>query len=78
MMMMSKEDVREKRRNIFLNKLKNAREQSRVQARGGEDEVCTSTLYPYYHCVLQGNYSNLVDDAFDSSIRTQAMAGPFG
>lgn len=38
--MMSKEDVREKRRNIFLNKLRDAREQSRLQVRGGEDEVC--------------------------------------
>lgn len=37
--MISKDDVREKRRNIFLNKLKDAREQSRLQARGGEDEM---------------------------------------
>jgi len=38
-LMMSKDDIREKRRNIFLNKLKDAREESRLQARGGEDEV---------------------------------------
>ncbi|KAI5809704.1 hypothetical protein DFH27DRAFT_535858 [Peziza echinospora] len=42
--MMSKEDVREKRRKIFLKKLSDAREQSRIQARGGEDEMMRTIL----------------------------------
>ena len=37
--LMSTADLRTKRRNMFLDKLKCAREHSRIQARGGEDEV---------------------------------------
>ncbi|KAF8474873.1 hypothetical protein BDZ91DRAFT_711925 [Kalaharituber pfeilii] len=38
------EGLREKRRNLFLKKLADAREQSRIQARGGEDEMMRMIL----------------------------------
>ena len=68
-LMMSKDDMREKRRNIFLNKLKDAREQSRLQARGGEDEVCL------YHICFTCIFSSLtwVDDADYSGFRTKTI-----
>lgn len=43
---MSREDVREKRRAMFLSKVKDAREHSRIQSRGGEDEVCRHQPWP--------------------------------
>ena len=44
--LMSREDVREKRRSMFLNKVKDAREHSRIKARGGEDEVWQYQTWP--------------------------------
>ena len=50
--LLSKENLREKRRGQYLQKLSDAREQSRMSARGGEDEVCVffffSLLFPLF------------------------------